>query len=371
MRGGKGLRAVLCAAVLAWLLCAGAKAEEAEKLAAGVDLSVWQAELDGAQSGMEAGEMLRALVRGEGEETARVLTEKARQAVLDEIGLLGRLMLKLMAPALLCAAARQLSGQSQAAGLVCYLTGAGMMISEFAGALRLTQEAAGRIGGMTEGLLPVMTALLTATGRTETAGLIQSMISLCGGVLTAFVERVTTVLGGGAAVLAAAGNLTERMPLKGLFKLCISAGNWLLSGVMMLFAGLCALSGGLGGARDGLSMRAAKYAAGSLLPVVGGDVAGTMDAMAYSAGLVRQAAGVTGVAAMLGVCLRPLVRLGAMMLAHMTAAALSEPAADGALCRCMEQMGQSIRLLLVGTIVNAVLFILLIGLCLSGINGMP
>ena len=193
-------------------------------------------------------------------------------------------------------------------------------------------------------------------------------VSLSGGVLTEFIRRIMGTLCAGAAVLAAAGNLSERMSLKGLFSLCCSAGSWLLGGVMALFAGMTALGGVLGSARDALSLRAAKYAAGSLLPIVGGDVAGTMDSMVYSAALVRQAAGVTGVLVMLGVCLRPVLRLVLTLLSCRLSAALLETVADGALRRCMEQMAQCVRLLLAASLAGAALFIMLIGVCLGSMG---
>ena len=91
---------------------------------------------------------------------------------------------------------------------------------------------------------------------------------------------------------------------------------------------------------------AAKYAADSLLPVVGGDIADAMDGIAASASLVRSTAGVTGVIAMLAVCLRPVISMAAMMLALRLSAALTEPAADGPLKKCMDQLGQAMGLML-------------------------
>jgi hypothetical protein len=86
-----------------------------------------------------------------------------------------------------------------------------------------------------------------------------------------------------------------------------------------------------------------------------------MDVMTAGASSVCAAAGVTGVVVMLLVCLRPAVRLISGMLCCMLASALTEPIADGALRRCMDQMAQVVRLLLAACGVNAVLFIVLTG----------
>ena len=56
------------------------------------------------------------------------------------------------------------------------------------------------------------------------------------------------------------------------------------------------------------------------------------------------------------------------LLAYMLSAALLETIADGALRCCMEQMGQCIRLLLAAALACAVLFIMLVGVCLGSIG---
>ncbi len=335
------------------------------------DLSSWQTALDESDIPLAPADLLHSLTQGDPQSALQPLIAFAQRVWSEEFPRIGSLILQLTAPALLWAVARQLTAQNRlsgTAGLVCYLIGAGMMLTVFTRELSSAQQTVSRISALTDRVFPVLTALMSASGRAQTAGLIQTFVSLCGGMLTEFIGRIISVLCPSAAVLAAAGNLSERMPLKGLFKLCCSAGSWLLGGVMMLFAGMTALGGVLGSARDGMALRTAKYAAGSLLPIVGGDVAGTMDSMVYSAALVRQAAGVTGVLVMLGICLRPVIRLMLTLLAYMLSAALLETIADGALRRCMEQMGQCIRLLLAAALACAVLFIMLVGVCLGSIG---
>jgi stage III sporulation protein AE len=138
-----------------------------------------------------------------------------------------------------------------------------------------------------------------------------------------------------------------------------------MGAVMTLFLGLTAVCGVIGPAQDGVTLRAAKYAADSLLPVVGGDIADAMDGMAASASLVRSSAGVTGVLVMLAVCVRPVIRLTLGLLICRLSAALSEPVADGPLVRCAEQLGKATGLLLAAVAVSAALFVTLAGVCVG------
>lgn len=342
--------------------------EEAERLVESLDLSSWQAAADEAGAQIDVMDTLASLVKGESEFTPESLMNMLYEIVLGEArNLRGQLML-FMGPALLWGINRQLTGgegMGSAAGYVCFLSGAGVMLNAFASQMELARVTIRRLGSLTEQVFPVLTALMSSTGRAGTAGLLGPLAAFGGGALTALTERIAVSLCGGAAVLAVAGSLSGRVRLGSLFSLFCAAGKWLLGAVMTVFLGMIALCGVIGPAQDSVTLRAARYAADSLLPVVGGDIADAMDGMAASAALVRSAAGVTGVIVMLSVCLRPVIRLILGLLTLGLAAALTEPVADGPLKTCAEQLGKATQLLLAAVSVSAALFVTLTGVCIG------
>lgn len=361
----------LIAAVILLLLPVWAGAEEngsAEDILASLELDAWQEAADGAGAQIDVAGLVRSLSQGDTEWSPERLMELLRGIVLGEAdGMYGQLT-AFVAPALLWAVNRQLLSRGRlgnAAGYVCYLAGAGAMLAAFASHMELARGTIQKMGRLTGQVFPVLTALMSASGHAGTAGMLQPLAAFGGGALALLVERIASVLCGGAAVLAVAGNLSERMELKGLFGLCCSVCGWLLGGIMTAFLGMTAMCGVMGSAQDSVTLRAARYAVDSLLPVVGGDVADAMDGMASSAALVRSAAGVTGVIVMLSVCLRPVIRLALGMLACRLAAALTEPVADGPLKKCAQQLGQATQLLLAAVAVSAALFVTLTGVCIG------
>lgn len=360
------IRALILAALL--LFPIHARAETAEELIASLDLSGWQAAADEAGAELDVMETLRALAQGEMEVAPESLLNLLREMILGEAqGMRGQLLM-FMGPALLWGINRQLLGGERlggAAGYVCFVSGAGVMLGAFASQMELARLTIRRMGNLTERVFPVLTALMSSTGRAGTAGMLGSLAAFGGGALGALVEKIVIVLCGGAAVLAVAGNLSGRVKLGSLFALCCSVGKWLLGAVMTLFLGLTAMCGVMGPAQDSVTLRAVRYAADSMLPVVGGDIADAMDGMAASAALVRSAAGVTGVIVMLSVCLRPVIRLTLGLLSLRLAAALTEPVADGPLKSCAEQLGRATQLLLAAVSVSAALFVTLTGVCIG------
>ena len=85
---------------------------------------------------------------------------------------------------------------------------------------------------------------------------------------------------------------------------------------------------------DGVTMRTAKYAASSLVPMVGGMVSGTMDTMLGCALLVKNAAGLAAILLTMSVVLMPVLRLVAQMFLLRLASALAEPLPGRACRRC-------------------------------------
>lgn len=362
------MRKLLLVLLFFLLPCFGRAEEAVDETIDSLDLSSWQAAVDEAGAELDVVQIVRVLAQGEMEFTPEAFMDLLREMILGEAdGFYGQL-LAFMGPALLWAVNRYLlSGGKlgEATGYVCFLAGAGVMLGAFASQMELARTTVRRMGNLTEQVFPVIVGLMSASGSPGAGSAVQAMVAFAGGAMSAFLEKAIAVMCGGAAVLAAADNLTERIRLGGLFRLCRSVGNWLFGGIMAAFLGMTTLSGLLGGAQDGVTIRAAKYAVDNLLPVVGGDVADAMDGMVRSAMLVRSAAGVTGVIVMLSVCLRPVLRLALGMLTCRLAAALTEPVAEGPLSRCMEQLGQATQMLLTAVSVSAALFITLTGVCLT------
>lgn len=362
------LAAILALVML--LLPQTAGAEGVSEAIEQLQLDTWQAALDEADIRLDALGLVRELASGDPEAAAERLLALFTALIAGEGQALGAQLLAFVGPSLMWALNRQLTGDENgpgaAAGWVCCLAGAGVMLTAFSEYAALAGNTISRLGVLSGSVFPALSSLMSATGSPDTAGMLRPLAALGGGALTGVLEKTARVLCGSAAVLAAAGCLTGRIRLKGLFRLCCSAGNWIFGGITTSFLGLAAACGVMGPARDGLSVRAARYAVDNLLPVVGGDVADAMDAMISGALLVRRAAGVTGVVVMLAVCIRPVVRLALGMLACRLAAALTEPVADGPLRECVDQMGQAVQLLLVAVAVSASLFMSLTGVALTG-----
>ena len=328
--------------------------EFARESGVALDVRAFIGRLTAGSAAREAGPLLESL---------KALLEAAMKEILPSA-------LTLTAPALMWALGRQLTGGGRlgaASELVCALSEASLLAAMFSMQMSAAKASLERVAALIGRFHPVMSALLSAGGAPALAGLMQPAGALAAGLITSVMVRLVLSLSAAAAVLSAADRLGQ-LKLNGLFRLCVSAANWLMGGATTLFLGLMTAGGLLEGGRDGMALKAAEYAVDSLLPVIGGDVADSLGAAASGAALLRSAVGVTGAALLVGACLGPMLRLTAAVWGCRLAAALAEPAADGPLIRCLRGFADAMQLLLLAQAACAALFLAMAGAGIAAAN---
>lgn len=341
-------------------LCAGALAEDnVDKVLDGMDLT----QLEQAAPEMDVHGMIRSLARGESVLDVDELPAMAKDALLEELRAARDLLAALVAPVILSAVFRHVAGggrASQAVGQVCYLVCAIALVRRFFAMSAQAGALIGRIAALSDAVFPIITTLLTLMGAGNAAGLTTPMAALAGNLFADVLQGVLLKLCMVAAVVAAVGNLSPGLRLGKLLAVLKSLVNWATGILMTAFLGIVAMKNLLAGGYDSAAVRTARYAVDNLLPVIGGEVANTMDALVSSVLLVKNAAGVTGIVLLLSMCARPILGLFAMMMALRLASAAIEPVADEPLVRLTDGFSQVAGMLLVLCAAAAVVLILML-----------
>ncbi len=163
-------------------------------------------------------------------------------------------------------------------------------------------------------LLPVMTASLAAQGHAVTSGALYAGTAFFDALLSSAVSHI--LIPGVYCYLAlSVGSqgtgeaLLEKMKdsLKGLV-------TWGLKTVLYVFTGYMTVSGAISGSADAMALKAAKITVSGMVPVVGGILTDATEAVLVSAGVMRSAAGMYGILAILAVWIGPFIRLGSQYL---------------------------------------------------------
>ena len=110
--------------------------------------------------------------------------------------------------------------------------------------------------------------------------------------------------------LAAANSATGESMLKRIKELLKWVMNWCLKTVLTVFTAYMGITGVISGTTDAAVVKATKTAISTAVPVVGGVLSNAAETVLAGAALMKNAAGIYGILAVLAIFLEPFLRIG-------------------------------------------------------------
>lgn len=170
-------------------------------------------------------------------------------------------------------------------------------------------------------LVPVMTSALAAQGGATASAALYAGTAFFDALLsTAIAKLIVPMLYIFLCLSVANGALGEEMfaRLRDMMKSCVT---WGLKGVLYLFTGYMSITGVVSGSVDKSALKAAKLTISGVVPVVGGMLSDASETVLAGAAIVKNAAGIYGMVAVLAICLGPFLRIAVQyLLLKLTAA---------------------------------------------------
>ena len=216
-------------------------------------------------------------------------------------------------------------------------------------------------------LFPVMTAAMAAQGGVTTSAALYTGTTIFNTVLSGLIASILVPLVYLFLALAVANSAVGEGALKKLRDLVKSALSWCLKTVLTVFTAYMSITGVVSGATDAATLKATKVTISSVVPVVGGILSDASEAVLVSAGLMKSAAGVYGILAILAVFLSPFLRLGVQYFVLKGTAAVCGVFATGPATELIEDFSAAMGLLLGMTGAAAVMLLISTACFLRGV----
>ena len=270
---------------------------------------------------------------------------------------------------MLCGVAQGASEQGsrvfQAAPVAGALAVVAVSAADVHSLIGLGKEAIGAMSTFSGVLIPTMAAAVAASGAPAGGVARQMATVLFSNLLIQLISNVLIPLVyayiAASAVHAAIGNSGIHRIARAIKSLV--AG--ILTTVLLAFVGYLTVSGVIAGATDATSVKTAKLAMSSMVPVVGGVLSDAAETVLAGAGILKNTVGVFGVLAILGICLLPFLHMGVHYLVYRASAALSATLADTRLVDLIDSLGGGFALVLGMTASCALLLLISV---ISGIS---
>ena len=177
------------------------------------------------------------------------------------------------------------------------------------GTIASTVSYFGTLNTFTSATVPLMGSLYVMGGNAAAAVATSAGLSLFMTVLEEVIGRSIVPFCGICLALALIGACDGAPRLSSLLASLKKNYTLVLSFLMMLLLAMLSAQTILGASQDTLAMRSAKFAAGSLIPVVGGSVSELLRSVSASVGYMRTSVGICGVLLLLFLMLPTLIEL--------------------------------------------------------------
>lgn len=273
------------------------------------DFEKMESELE--DSGVEIGlkEIFLSILSGDMQFEPEKVTEALTDAVRQRIGAVSHFLTKaaffmLMTAFLtrLLPDGRSAKGAIMLIRLICALS----LYEETGAFIESAKGAIERLVSLIDTVTPILVSVVAFTGDAHMSAFITPFGAFVSGALSTYFQKGALKILEALACLCLADAVCG-MELKKLTGTVRSVFKWLIGITMSIFLFLMSTGGAIASAYDSALVKGLKFAADSLIPIVGSDIAGKMESITGSAQLVKSAAGVTGMIALIGACLLPAI----------------------------------------------------------------
>jgi len=199
--------------------------------------------------------------------------------VVTAITLLGTLLIIIVIHSILKSISENLGNESvsQIAYYIQYILIAALVMSSFAGIISMIKDSIANLVGLMNSLVPILLALLMATGNIASASFLEPAILFAvvfiGNTITVVILPITLV----ATTFGIVSNISDKIQIGKLATFFKSGITWFLGFVITVFVSIVSLEGTLTSSVDGITAKAAKATASTFIPVVGKALGDSVD----------------------------------------------------------------------------------------------
>lgn len=333
------------------------------------DLEKFKHQVDGELSTYLSGTSLREwftdFIRGEWKfDTGEVVSNLGRfffKEVRANSHLLGKLLILAVVTSLLVNLQSSFGGEGIAriSYLVCFLALLALALGSFHYVLEIGYRTINNMSDFMVGALPQMMILVAGMGAINTSAMMFPVMATAATALANGIKHLVFPLIVLSAVLSLLDLASDTVKVQRLGELVRTLVGVFLGLFMTIFVGLLGIKTIYGTVLDKMTLKTTQFAA-SLFPVIGKLLS---DAVEFTLGYVvilKQALSVFGMVIIIGLCVFPILKIGAMILIYKVAAALVEPLGDTRTAQALEVMAKHLVLVLASTAAVALMFLIMI-----------
>ncbi len=212
---------------------------------------------------------------------------------------------------------------------------------------------------------PVLITLMTAAGASASAGVYSPTVAVLGGGMVNAVTYIAFPALLMGLVFDVIGSVSTGIKLGKTAEFFRSACKWVLGTAFFLFIAVIGVSGITASVRDGISIRAARFAMSKYIPVIGGYLSQGFDFVMAGNVLIKNALGSSAVVLII-LCAAPVIsKLAIFTLTLKLTAAIAEPLGGERFGGILTSISKSSSMIATAVIAMTFLYILFLSMLIG------
>ena len=209
-------------------------------------------------------------------------------------------------------------------------------------------------------IFPLMLTLMAASGGNVSAAICKPAVGFFATTIVSIIETVIFPVVMLVIVFSIAGNLTKQLKISKFTQFFKNINKWIMGICLSVFGVFFTVQGITSATYDGVVRRAAKYAIGNGVPIVGGFLSGGFDLAIAGSVLIKNALGNMGIALLLFILFEPITLLLAVTLLMRLVAAITQPFGDSRISDFLGETADNLQYCIAGILLTAFLYFLII-----------
>lgn len=252
--------------------------------------------------------------------------------------------------------------------IVCYGAIVSLLGYTIASSLLTFKTLINRVNDLMGIVFPIMLTLTSALGGVGSATVYQPMMTIMTTLMIKLINGFILPLVIATIVFGIVGNLSENVKLEKLTKTTKSLAEWTLGIVFSLFIAFVTVQGITGTAFDTITIKSAKFALNSYVPILGGHLSDGFDLVLASCVVIKNAVGLFSIIILISIILLPVLKLLVLIFGLRIAASIIEPVSDKKIADLLYSTSKNLTTLIAIILGFAFLFFIIIMLIIITCN---
>ncbi len=234
--------------------------------------------------------------------------------------------------------------------------------------INTVKSSLGTIKSIFDAIFPILMTILTALGGSVSVGLYQPAVALLSNLIICLMTYILLPIFVFSVVFSIVGNLSNNLKLDKFVSFLQGMFKWTIGLCFTIFLGFLSIQGLVANTVDGLSIKTAKYALKSYVPIVGGYISDGFSVILASGTLIKNAIGGVGLLLLMSTVVVPILSTVVFMLSLRFVAGVIEPIGDKKIANFVSEISKSLSMLVALLVAVSFMYMVVTGLVMFSAN---